>query len=160
MIERPSFLTPCLSRDAIRAQRIRRLRRFLGGYICSLFLFWSLASLDRHVSKAQKGCSEGLSKVQWIEQIPSEAGKIFLDPLVLGLHLIFTVCHVIHPNMYQSPTFHHVPPVLSPPALHGGCWNPAAAGPLTSEGWTHLAPVSGSKSRNACLGVSVRKSGR
>lgn len=69
MIERPSLLTPCLSRDAVWAQESEDLDGVLGWGICSFLLFHSLASLDRHILKAQKGlvlrgCPEfsGLSK--------------------------------------------------------------------------------------------------
>lgn len=138
--------------------RIRRLRWCLGvGYLLPSAVSFTCKSGQTYPQGPERACSEGLPKVQWIEQIPSESGKIFFNPLVLVLHPFSTTCHVMTP---VCTSFQHVPPVLSPPALYGGCRNPAAAGPLTSEGWTHLAPVSGSKSLNACLGISVRKPGR
>ena len=75
------------------------------------------------------------------------------------------------PHLHHVPcyTLQHVPtsniPTCTTRALSSSfawrllkpssCWST-----LTSEGWTHLAPISGSKSQNACLGISVRKSGR
>ena len=85
--------------------RIRRLRWCLGvGYLLPSAVSVTCKSGQTRPQGPERACSEGLLRVQWIEQIPSKSGKIFLDPLVLVLHPFFTMCHLMHSSMYQLPT--------------------------------------------------------
>ena len=73
------------------------LRWCLGvGYLLPSAVSVTCKSGQTRPQGPERACSEGLLRVQWIEQIPSKSGKIFLDPLVLVLHPFFTMCHLMH----------------------------------------------------------------
>ena len=82
MIERPSLLTPCLSRDAVWAQESEDLDGVLGWGICSLLLFHSLASLDRRIHKGQKGLVlRGCPKFSGLSKYPPSLERFSSTPL-------------------------------------------------------------------------------
>lgn len=70
MIERPSFLTPCLSRDAVRAQESEDLDSFLGGISALFFCFGHLQVWTDTSARPTKAVLRGCPKFSGLSKYP------------------------------------------------------------------------------------------